>query len=86
MTEPFVPDRPNSWKVRAHSTLPVGKTITHHKNPGASLVRMNDNKGLIFQTEMDVVFSCLWRSEVNEIRQKLYVTVKATNNEIVQLV
>jgi len=47
---------------------------------------MNDNKGLIFQTEMDVVFSCLWRSEVNEIRQKLYVTVKATNNEIVQLV
>ena len=86
LTEPLVPDTPNLWRVPAHSNQPFGKTITHHKSPAASLVRMNDHKGLFFQAEMDVVFSCLWRGKVHEIPQKLYVQVNATNNQIVQLV
>lgn len=86
LTEPLVPDTPNLWRVPAHSNQSFGKTITHHKSPAASLVRMNDHKGLFFQAEMDVVFSCLWRGKVHEIPQKLYVQVNATNNQIVQLV
>ena len=87
LTEPLMPESPDRWRVPAHSRQhPIGKTITHHKNPAVGFVRMNDTKGLFFQTEMDVVFSCSWRRKVHEVAMKLYVQVNATNNEIFQLV
>jgi hypothetical protein len=86
LTEPLTPDEPNLWKVSAHTSTSFGKTIVHNRNPAASLVRMNSNRGILFDTELDVVVTCEMRGEVVEIRQTLYVKVNAMNNEIVPLV
>jgi pyrimidine deaminase RibD-like protein len=86
LTEPLTPDDPNLWKVPAHTSMTFGKTIVHQKNPAASLVKMNSNAGIFFETEMDVVVSCEIRGQRSEIRQTLYVKVNGTNNEIVPLV
>jgi hypothetical protein len=86
LTEPLRPDDPSTWRVAPHSTMTFGKTIVHQRNPAASLVRMNSNKGIFFETEVVVVASCEMRSQLFEVRQTLYVKVNATNNEIVPLV
>jgi hypothetical protein len=86
LTEPLRPDDPSTWRVAPHSSITFGKTIVHQRNPAASLVRMNSNKGIFFETEMVVVASCEMRGQLCEVRQTLYVKVNATNNEIVALV
>jgi hypothetical protein len=86
LTEPLRPDDPSTWRVAPHSSMTLGKTIVHQRNPAASLVRMNSNRGIFFETEMVVVVGCEMRGELFEVRQTLYVKVNATSNEIVPLV
>jgi pyrimidine deaminase RibD-like protein len=86
LTEPLTPDDPSHWRVEPHSAMSFGKTITHRTNPAASLVKMNSNAGIVFETEVVVVASCEMRGQLSEVRQTLYVKVNATNNEIVPLV
>ena len=86
LTEPLTPDDPSTWRVAPHTSMSFGKTIVHQKNPAASLVKMNSNAGIFFETEMDVVVSCEFRGQPFEIRQTLYVKVNGTNNEIMPLV
>ena len=86
LTEPLIPDEPSLWKVPAHTSMSFGKTIVQHRNPAAGLVRMNSNRGIFFETELEVVVTCEMRGETVEIRQALYVKVNAMNNEIVPLV
>lgn len=86
LTEPLTPDDPSLWKIPAHTSMSFGKTIVHQKNPAISFIQLNSNKGLSFHAEMDVVVSCEMKSQPFEIRQTLYVKVKATSNEIVPLV
>lgn len=86
LTEPLTPDDLNTWRVAPHSSVTFGKAIVHQRNPAASLVKMNSNAGIFFQTEMDVVVSCEMRGQLSEVRQTLYVKVNATSNEIVPLV
>lgn len=86
LTEPLTPDEPDQWRVNAHTSISFGKTIVHQTNPAASLVRMNSNQGIFFETEMDIVVSCESRGQLFDIRQTLYVKVNATNNQIVPLV
>jgi hypothetical protein len=84
LTEPLRPDEVNQWKVTAHTSKSYGKTL--QKSPAASLVRMNSNRGIHFETEIDVIVSCELRGQFFEVSQTLYVRVNATNNEIVSLV
>ena len=86
LTDPLTPDDPRTWRVPPHSSMIFGKTIVHQRNPAASLVKMNSNAGIFFETEIDVVMSCEMREQLFEVAQTLYVRVNATNNEIVQLV
>lgn len=86
LTEPLTPDNPTQWRVAAHASTAFGRTIVAQRNPAVSLVRMNSNKGIFFETEMVVVASCEMGGQISEARQTLYVKVKATNNEIVPLV
>lgn len=86
LTEPLKPDDPSTWKIAPHSSMTFGKTIVHQRNPAASLVRMNSNKGIFFETEVVVAASCEIRGQLSEVRQTLYVKVNATNSEIVPLV
>jgi pyrimidine deaminase RibD-like protein len=86
LTEPLTPNDPSTWKVAPHSSMTFGKTIAHQRNPAASLVRMNSQKGIFFETEVVVIASCEMRGQLSEVRQTLYVKVNATNNEIVPLV
>jgi len=86
LTEPLRPEDPSIWRVAPHSSMTFGKTIVHQRNPAASLVKMNSNKGIFFETEMVVVASCEMRGQLFEVSEILYVKVNATNNEIVPLV
>jgi len=86
LTEPLTPDGLAQWRVAPHTSMSFGKTIGAQKNPAASLVKMNSNKGIFFETEMVVVATCEMRGQLSEVRQTLYVKVNATNNEIVPLV
>ena len=86
LTEPLRPDDASAWRVAPCSAMTFGKTIVHHRNPAASLVKMNSNAGIFFETQIDVVVSCEMRDQLFEIRQPLYVKVNATSNEIVPLV
>lgn len=86
LTEPLRPDDPSTWRVAPHSAMTFGKTIVDQRNPAASLVKMNSNAGIFFETEIDVVVSCEMRSQLFEVRQPLYVKVNATNYEIMPLV
>jgi len=86
ISDPITPDNPNDWKVQPHSSQAFGKNITHQKNPGASLVRMNSNAGIFFNAYIDFVVSVEISGQLCEARQTLYVSVRATNNEIVPLV
>jgi pyrimidine deaminase RibD-like protein len=86
LTEPLTPDDPSTWRVAPHSSMTFGKTIVHQRNPAASLVKMNSNLGIFFETEMVVVVSCEMKGQLFEIRETLYVKVNGTNNEIVPLV
>jgi hypothetical protein len=54
-------------------------------NPATSLVRMNSNEGIFFNTYIDIVVIVEMRGQPSEVRQTIYVRVNATNNEIVQL-
>lgn len=60
--------------------------IVHQRDPAASLVMMNTNLGIFFETDMVVVASCEMRGQLFEVRQTLYVKVNATRPEIVPLV
>ncbi len=84
LTEPIKPDDPDAWKVAPHTSATFGKTI-NQTNPAASLVRMNSNEGIFFNTYMDIVVSVEMRGQASEVRQTIYVRVNATSNEIVQL-
>ena len=84
LTEPIKRDDPDAWKVAPHTSATFGKTI-NQTNPAASLVRMNSNEGIFFNTYMDVVVSVEMRGRASEVRQTIYVRVNATSNEIVQL-
>jgi len=86
LTEPLTPDDPSTWRVAPRTSMSFGKTIVHQRNPAASLVKMNSNAGIFFETEMDVVVSCEMKGQRFEIRQALYVKVNGTSNEIVPLV
>ncbi len=86
LTEPLTPDNPSTWRVAAHCSATFGKTIVHQRDPAASLVRMNSNAGIFFETEMVLVASCEMKSQLFEVRQTLYVKVNATKPEIVPLV
>jgi hypothetical protein len=85
LTEPLKPDDPNSWKVAPHTSSTFGKTIINQTNPAASLVRMNSNEGIFFNTYIDIVVTVEMRGQPSEVRQTIYVRVNATSNEIVQL-
>lgn len=86
LTEPLTPDNPAQWRLAPHTSMAFGKTIVAQRNPAVSLVRMNSNEGIFFNTEMVVVASCEVRGQLSEMRQTLYVKVNATNNQIVPLV
>ena len=73
LTEPLTPDDPSMWQVPPHSSMTFGKTIVHQRNPAASLVKMNSNIGIFFETEMVVAVSCVMRGQLFEVRQTLYV-------------
>jgi hypothetical protein len=85
LTEPLKPDDPNSWKLAPHASSTFGKTIINQTNPAASLVRMNSNEGIFFNTYIDIVVTVEMRGQPSEVRQTIYVGVNATSNEIVQL-
>lgn len=86
LTEPLVPDNSTAWMVSPHGSRAFGKSIVHQRNPAASLVKMNSNRGISFETKIDVMVSYQMRDKVLEARQTLYVKVNGTNNEIVHLV
>jgi len=86
LTEPLVPDAPTAWTVGPHSSVAFGKNILQNRNPAASLIKMNSNKGLFFETEMDVVVEVELRGQRLEARHTLYVKVNAASNTIVPLV
>ena len=86
ISDPILPDSPSDWKVQPHSSQTFGKAVHHQKNPGASLVRMNSNAGIFFNTYVDFVVSFEMRGQLYEARQTIYVKVSATNNELVPLV
>jgi hypothetical protein len=85
ISDPITPDNSNEWKVQPHSSATFGKVMTNHKNPAVSLVRMNSNFGILFNTNVDFVVSVEMRGQICEIRQTIYVKVNAPSNEIVQL-
>jgi len=86
LTEPLTPDKENPWKVAAHASTSFGKTIMQYKSPAASLVKMNLDKGIRFNAQIDVVMSCELRGQLFEILQSLYVQVNASNNMLTPLV
>jgi hypothetical protein len=71
LTEPLTPDKENPWKVAAHTSTSFGKTIMQYKSPAASLVKMNLDKGIRFNAQIDVVMSCELRGQLFEIPQSL---------------
>lgn len=58
LTESLMPDDPSTWRVAPHCSTTFGKTIVSQRDPAASLVKMNSNEGIFFETEMVVVASC----------------------------
>ena len=85
ISDPITPDNANEWKVQPHSSATFGKVMTNQKDPAVSLVRMNSNAGIFFNTNIDFVVGVEMRGQICEIRQTIYVKVNATSNEIVQL-
>src|SRR5262249_37319588 len=86
LTDPLVPDDGTEWRVDPHASRSFGKAIDQQRSPSASLVKMNSNKGLVFDTEIECVMRCEWRGQLFDVRQSLYVRVRDTNNTIVPLV
>lgn len=86
LTEPLTPDNPTQWRIAPRTSMAFGKTIVAQRNPAASLVKMNANKGIFFETEIVVVASCEMRGQISEVWQTLYVKVNGMNNQIVPLV
>lgn len=85
ISDPITPDNANEWKVQPHSSATFGKVMTNQKDPAVSLVRMNSNAGIFFNTNIEFVVGVEIRGQICEIRQTIYVKVNATSNEIVQL-
>jgi pyrimidine deaminase RibD-like protein len=86
LTEPLLPDDPSTWRVGAHCSATFGKSIVSGTDPAASLIKMNSNKGIFFETEIVLVATCEIRGQRAEVRQTLYVKVNATRPEIIPLV
>jgi pyrimidine deaminase RibD-like protein len=86
LTDPLIPADPSTWKVLPHTSISLGKSIVHQRNPAVSLMTMNSHKGLFFQTPMDVVVSCEMNGQLCDVSQTLYVKVNCASNLIVPLV
>jgi len=81
LIDPVIPDIQHPWKVPPRSS----QTFPTQASPAARLVRMNEDKGIYFMTELDVSFSCSMGSGQCEIRKKLAIRVHVMNNQIVQI-
>lgn len=86
LTEPLIPEDASTWRVAPNCSATFGKTLVSQRDPAASLVKMNSNAGIFFETEIVIVASCEMRGQVSEVRETLYVKVNGTKPEIVPLV
>jgi diguanylate cyclase (GGDEF)-like protein len=83
LTQPACPPSPEAWKVWPNCTLPFGWYC--QTDPATTLIRLNDEKGLIFREELRIVLECKILGHPREFEQKIPVNVNASNQEIVAL-
>jgi diguanylate cyclase (GGDEF)-like protein len=83
LTQPAYPPSPEAWKVWPHSSVPFGWYC--QTDPAAALIRLNDEKGLLFREELRIVLECRILGQPREFEQKIPVNVNASNQEIVSL-
>jgi hypothetical protein len=70
LTEPIRPDDLDAWKAAPQTSAAFGKTI-NETNPAVSLVRMNSNEGIFFNTHMDIVVTVEVKGQASEVRQTI---------------
>lgn len=86
LTEPIVPNLSRDWRVPPQDVRGFGKTIVQQRNPAVSLMRMNSNIGMTFNTFLDVILTVEFRSQLVQLRQKLYVRVEVASKELLPMV
>jgi diguanylate cyclase (GGDEF)-like protein len=84
LTQPACPPSLEAWKVWPNSSVPFGWYC--QTDPAATLIRLNDEKGLIFKEELRIVLECRILGQPREFEQKIPVNVNAANQEIVSLI
>jgi len=83
LTQPAYPPLPEAWKVWPNSSSPFGWYC--QTDPAATLIRLNDDKGLIFRAELRIVLECKILGQPREFEQKIPVNVNASSQEIISL-
>jgi diguanylate cyclase (GGDEF)-like protein len=73
ITEPVFPPLPNLWALWPRCQRPIGWTC--QTDPSATLIRMNDHKGLPFKAELKIVLVCSLSEQSREFDQKIPVNV-----------
>ncbi len=84
ITEPVFAPGNGLWKIGARSGWSI--YFNCQPDPAAALIRMNDDKGLFFKTELRVVMIYSVLGHSRELSQGIPVQVNVTGREIISLV
>jgi diguanylate cyclase (GGDEF)-like protein len=84
ITEPASPQGDGAWKIGPRCARPTN--FACQPDPAAALIRMNDNKGLFFKTELRVVLIYSALGQSREFSQTIPVQVKVAIKEITSLI
>jgi diguanylate cyclase (GGDEF)-like protein len=83
ITEPALCPTPECWKIIPRCSLPIGWRC--QTDPAVTLIRLHDNEGLYFKTDLRVVLVCRLLGQTREFEQKIPIRVKVAVKEIVSL-
>jgi diguanylate cyclase (GGDEF)-like protein len=84
LTEPVFPPSVDAWKVGRQCTWSI--YFNCQPDPAATLIRMNDTKGLFFKAELRIVMIYSALDVSREFSQIIPVQVNVSSNEIISLI
>lgn len=84
LTDPWGPGEGAQWKIPGGYSLPFAKLLTGAM-PAHNLMAMNSHMGLPFQTNVEIIVTCLFRGRTYKVAKKLRVRVPGAPIQIQQV-
>jgi len=83
LTDPARPPENHSWQLAPRASLPISWHA--HPDPAGALIKMNSQRGALFQTEVRIAVSIKVLGKQKRCESKLCVRVDAFQQKIIQL-